>query len=65
MEYKERMKVNASDSHFQAARTVVLRMMDEPKPQPPQIVEPANVLAWVRAELVMQPLSRLEMVRAG
>jgi hypothetical protein len=65
MEYKERVKVNASDSRGRAARIVVLRMMDEPKPQPPQMVEPAKVLAWVRAEFVMQPLSGLEMIRAG
>ena len=35
------------------------------KPQPPKTFKPAASLAWVRAELVMQPLSGLERVRAG
>jgi hypothetical protein len=49
-----------------AAKPAVIRMMGEPKLQPPQTVEPVNVLAWVHAELVIQPLSMgLEMVRAG
>ena len=66
MEYKERMKVNASDSCGRAARIVVSHMMDEAKPQPPQTLKPTDSLAWVRAELVMQPLSiGLEIARVG
>jgi hypothetical protein len=40
------------------------RMMGGAKPQPPQIFKPADFQAWVRAELVMRPLSGLEMARA-
>jgi hypothetical protein len=40
-------------------------MMDGAELQPPQTIEPADLMAWVFAELVMQPLSGLEMVRAG
>jgi hypothetical protein len=48
-----------------AASMVVVRMMDGAKPQPPQTFKPTGFLAWVHAELVMQPLSGLEMVRAS
>ena len=40
-------------------------MMDGAELQPPQTIEPADLTAWVFAELVMQPLSGLEMVQAG
>jgi hypothetical protein len=44
----------------------VVRMTDGAKPQPPQMFKLADLPAWVRAELVMQPLSiGLEMVKAG
>ena len=39
-----------------AVSIVVVRMMHGAKPQPPQTFKPADFLAWVRAELVMQPL---------
>src|ERR1035438_9843140 len=42
-----------------------LRVMYTGKPQPPQTFKPAGPPAWVRAELAMQPLSGLEIVRAG
>src|ERR1035438_4981869 len=42
-----------------------LRVMDGAKPQPPQTFKLADCLAWVRAELAVQPLSGLEIVRAA
>ena len=50
--------------HVHAASIAMICMIDGAKPQPPQTFKPADVLGWVRAELVMQPLSGLEMVRA-
>jgi hypothetical protein len=46
----------------QAASIVVVRMMDGAKPQPPQTFKLRGFPARVRAELVMRPLSGLEMV---
>jgi ribonuclease PH len=51
--------------HVHAASIAMICMIDGAKPQPPQTFKPADVLGWVRAELVMQPLSGLEVVRAG
>ena len=47
------------------ASIVVGGMMDGAEPQPAQTFKPAGFLGWVRAGWVMQPLSGLEMVRAG
>jgi hypothetical protein len=64
LEYQPRTHSGAID--VDAVSILVVWMVDEAKPQPPQMFKPADFLAWVRAEWVMQPLSiGLGMVRAG
>jgi hypothetical protein len=50
---------------FPAANVAVVRGMGGAKPQPPQTFKPADFLARVRAELVMQPLSSTSNAQAG
>ena len=48
-----------------AASMVVVRMMGEARPLQSQTFKPADFLARVRAELVMQPLSSTSNAQAG
>ena len=47
-----------------AASIVVVWIVDGAKPQPPEMFKLAGILAWARAELVMEPPSGFEMVWA-
>jgi hypothetical protein len=58
-------RLGQGEMDVHATSIVVVRTMDAAKLQPPQTSKLADLPRWVRAELVMQRLSGLEVIRVG